>query len=161
MDGQSRQLGYAADSQYYQIDNFADYVRDGLAKLSLEDVNRVIRENLSTEDIQYVFVTRGGSNPDSFNDDSKITSGLQELIVLYGGTVQPGRSSNVDFEPLIQTGIESGLLRWQDFVDEGGLNFFTMQSTANPRRNPFRRIDPETSVFSTAVCLTGSVESFS
>lgn len=58
MDGQSRQLGYAADSQYYQTDDFADYVRDGLAELTLDDVNRVIRENLSTEDIQYVFVTR-------------------------------------------------------------------------------------------------------
>ncbi len=62
MDGQSRQLGYAADSQYYQIDNFADYVRDGLAKLTLDDVNRVVRENLSTEDIQYVFVTRDAAD---------------------------------------------------------------------------------------------------
>ena len=58
MDGQGRQLGYAVDSQYYQIDNFADYVRDGLAGLTLDDVNRVIRENLSTENVQYVFVTR-------------------------------------------------------------------------------------------------------
>ena len=62
MDGQSRQLGYAADSQYYQIDNFASYVRDGLARLTLDDVNRVIRENLSTEDIQYVFVTRDAAD---------------------------------------------------------------------------------------------------
>ena len=57
MDGQSRQLGYAIDSQYYQTDNFASYVRDGLEKLTLADVNRVIRENLSTRDVQYVFVT--------------------------------------------------------------------------------------------------------
>lgn len=58
MDGQSRQLGYALDSQYYEIDNFATYVRDELGKLTLDDVNRVIRENLSTENVQYVFVTR-------------------------------------------------------------------------------------------------------
>ncbi|MGB5492327.1 MAG: hypothetical protein WBM76_15995, partial [Woeseiaceae bacterium] len=45
------------DSQYYQTDNFASYVRDGLEKLTLADVNRVIRENLSTRDVQYVFVT--------------------------------------------------------------------------------------------------------
>ncbi len=62
VDGQSRQLGYAADSQYYQIDNFADYVRNGLAELTLDDVNRVIRENLSMEDIQYVFVTRDAAD---------------------------------------------------------------------------------------------------
>ena len=41
-DGQSRQLGYEMDSQYYQIDDFADYVREGLANLTLDDVNRVI-----------------------------------------------------------------------------------------------------------------------
>ena len=61
-DGQSRQLGYALDSQYYGIDNFSDYVRDELGKLTLEDVNRVIRENLSTDDVQYVFVTRDAAD---------------------------------------------------------------------------------------------------
>jgi zinc protease len=61
-DGQSRQLGYALDSQFYQTDEFADYVRDGLASLTLEDVNRVIRENLDRRDIQYVFVTRDGDD---------------------------------------------------------------------------------------------------
>lgn len=57
-DGQSRQLGYALDSQYYGIDRFSDYVRQGLARLTLEDVNRVIRENLRTDAVQYVFVAR-------------------------------------------------------------------------------------------------------
>jgi zinc protease len=57
-DGQSRQLGYAMDSQYYATADFADYVRDGLNDLTLADVNRVIRENLHSENMQYVFVTR-------------------------------------------------------------------------------------------------------
>lgn len=57
-DGQSRRLGYAIDSQYYEIDEFATYVRDGLADLTLADVNRVIRENLLTEAVQFVFVSR-------------------------------------------------------------------------------------------------------
>ena len=57
-DGQSRQLGYALDSQYYGIGNFSDYVREELGKLSLDDVNRVIRENLSTDNVQYAFITR-------------------------------------------------------------------------------------------------------
>jgi zinc protease len=62
MDGQSRQLGYALDGQYYENGNFADYVRDGLNKLTLADVNRVIRENLQTDDIQFVFVTRDAAD---------------------------------------------------------------------------------------------------
>jgi zinc protease len=62
-DGQSRQLGYAMDSRYYGIDaSFADYVRAGLDRLSLEDVNRVIRENLRMDDLQYVFVTRDAAD---------------------------------------------------------------------------------------------------
>jgi len=57
-DGQSRQLGYSMDSQYYQTAEFSNYVRDALNGLTLDDVNRVIRENLSTENMQYVFVAK-------------------------------------------------------------------------------------------------------
>jgi len=58
MDGQSRQLGYQMDSQYYEMGDFAEYVRDGLSDLTLADVNRVMRENLEMDKVQYVFVTR-------------------------------------------------------------------------------------------------------
>lgn len=61
-DGQSRQLGYALDSRYYGIDRFSDYAREGLNKLTLEDVNRVIRENLHADNMQYVFVTRDAAD---------------------------------------------------------------------------------------------------
>ena len=61
-DGQSRQLGYALDSQYYGTEQFADYVRSGLADLTLDEVNRVIRENIDMSDMQYVFVTRDGAD---------------------------------------------------------------------------------------------------
>ncbi len=61
-DGQSRQLGYALDSRYYGIGEFADYVRDELEKLTLADVNRVIRAQLESEDIQFVYVTRDAAD---------------------------------------------------------------------------------------------------
>ena len=61
-DGQSRQLGYALDSQYYGTGDFTDYVRKGLSELTLDDVNRVIRENLDMSDMQFVFVTRDGAD---------------------------------------------------------------------------------------------------
>jgi zinc protease len=57
-DGQSRQLGYEMDSQYYGTESFSDYVRDGLNRLTLADVNRVIRENLDVDNVQYVFVSK-------------------------------------------------------------------------------------------------------
>lgn len=96
---------------------------------------------------EYVFLTSDGSEDDSsggFNPDDPTTKDLQELIALYPGEVYKRAGSNVDFEPLLSTSKQSGVLAWEQFVDEGGFNFFSMQATANPRRNPFRVIDGST-----------------
>ena len=55
---QDAQLGYAMDSKYYGIPTFTDYVRDQLAKLKIEDVNRAIKKYLQSENIRIVVVTR-------------------------------------------------------------------------------------------------------
>ena len=55
---QDSQLGYAMDSKYYGIPTFTDYVRDQLAKLRLEDVNRAIKKYLQSENIKIVVVTK-------------------------------------------------------------------------------------------------------
>ena len=54
---QDRQLGYALDSKFYNTDEFVSYVRKQLASLTVEDVNRVIAENLQNKNIHYVFIT--------------------------------------------------------------------------------------------------------
>jgi ABC-2 type transport system permease protein len=96
---------------------------------------------------EYVFVTRYGGNPQAFNSDNEITSGLQELIALYTGTVEHRKSiDGTKFTPLLATGRDSGLLDWDTFVDESGFNFFSMQMTARPQRNPFRVMDDQTHV---------------
>ena len=59
---QDRQLGYALDSEFYDIDEFTSYVTQQLQGLSLDDINRVIAENLQTDDIHYVFVTGDGKD---------------------------------------------------------------------------------------------------
>ncbi len=59
---QDQQLGYALDSEFYQTEEFVKYVREQFAKLSLADVNRVIKENLQTDDIQYVFISGDGED---------------------------------------------------------------------------------------------------
>jgi zinc protease len=55
---QDAQLGYAIDSKYYGIPTFTDYVRDQLAKLKLEDVNRAIKKHLQAENVKIVVVTK-------------------------------------------------------------------------------------------------------
>lgn len=59
---QDKQLGYALDSEFYQTPEFVKYVRDQFAQLSLADVNRVIKENLQTDNIHYVFISGDGKD---------------------------------------------------------------------------------------------------
>jgi zinc protease len=65
---QDQQLGYALDSQWYRIPEFTSYMRDGLANLTVDDVNRAVRKHLSAADLHVVAITR----------DAK---GLRELLV--------------------------------------------------------------------------------
>lgn len=55
---QDAQLGYALDSRYYGIRTFNDYLRSELAKLTLDDVNRVLRQHLKTDAMRIVVVTK-------------------------------------------------------------------------------------------------------
>ncbi|MHB0971196.1 MAG: M16 family metallopeptidase [Thermoanaerobaculia bacterium] len=55
---QNQQLGYALDSAWYGIPEYTTYMRGALAKLTLDDVNRVVKKHLSARDIQVVVVTK-------------------------------------------------------------------------------------------------------
>lgn len=54
---QFRQLGYALDSEYYQVDRFADYIRSALKTMTVDDVNRAVRKHLQTDNMHYVFIS--------------------------------------------------------------------------------------------------------
>ena len=51
------QLGYAIDSLFYGMPDYNAYIKQGLAKLTLADVNAAIRRHLRTDRIQFVAVT--------------------------------------------------------------------------------------------------------
>jgi zinc protease len=55
---QSQQLGYALDSRWYRIGEFASYMRDRLARLTLDDVNQAIRKHLSSKNLSVVIITK-------------------------------------------------------------------------------------------------------
>lgn len=50
------ELGYAIDSKFYGISDYNTYVKQGLAKLTREDVNRAIKKHLHSEDMQVVMI---------------------------------------------------------------------------------------------------------
>lgn len=53
---QDQQLGYALDSEWYGIPEFTKYIRDELAKLTVERVNDVVRRHLSWHNLQVVMI---------------------------------------------------------------------------------------------------------
>ena len=55
---QDQQLGYALDSKWYGTPEFTKMMRDGLAKLTVEDVNAAIRKHLSSKNLSVVFITK-------------------------------------------------------------------------------------------------------
>ena len=55
---QNQQLGYALDSRWYGIGEFTSHLRDRLAKLTRDDVNRAIRKHLSSKNLSAVIITK-------------------------------------------------------------------------------------------------------
>ncbi|MGI8787087.1 MAG: M16 family metallopeptidase [Pyrinomonadaceae bacterium] len=52
------ELGYALDSRFYGIPNFNEYMKTQLAKLTLADVNRAIKEHLAPNKMRVVMITK-------------------------------------------------------------------------------------------------------
>lgn len=53
------QLGYKIDSLFYGTPNYPDYLRQALAKVTREDVNKAIRAHLQSANMDIVVVTSG------------------------------------------------------------------------------------------------------
>lgn len=54
------ELGYAIDSLFYGIPSYNDYLKTQMAKLTLADVNRAIKQYLRTDRLAIAAVTRDG-----------------------------------------------------------------------------------------------------
>lgn len=57
---QDAALGYALDARYYGTGDFPAYMREALARLTVEDVNRAIRTHLAGQPMHVVMVTKDG-----------------------------------------------------------------------------------------------------
>jgi len=62
VETQSSALGYALDSRYYGIPDYAKYLKAELAKLTLEKVNEAVRHHLKSNKMRVVIVTRDAEN---------------------------------------------------------------------------------------------------
>ena len=84
---------------------------------------------------EYVFVSRSGDGESPFGSDSVVSSRLQDMVMLYPGTIvdRAGRSEQ-KFVPLLETSAESGLLDWDDYTS-ASFSPFSM--------SPSRQINPD------------------
>ena len=55
-----------------------------------------------------VFLGRGNGNEETFNEADTVTAGLQELVFLWPGYVEPAEDADVEFQPLLRSGMLSG-----------------------------------------------------
>ncbi len=62
---------------------------------------------------EVVFIGGGNNNPESFNPRYTATAGLQELVLLFPGTIEQAPNSPYNFEKLVQTGAMSGAAAFQ------------------------------------------------
>lgn len=87
---------------------------------------------------EILFLGGGSGNDNAFNRNNPITSGLQELVVLYGGTINKAMTQEYALEALLYTGRVSGAIPFQNVVGRG---FLGMGFSLNP--NPPRYQTPE------------------
>ena len=104
--------------------------------------------DLSYMPSEVVFLGSGNENPDTFNSDANVARDLQELVFLYPGFLGPGDDPDVEFEPLLRTGVVSGHSGYFTLVQQ---SFFGPQ--INP--SPVRQQDEDTFVLAAHVRAGG------
>lgn len=83
---------------------------------------------------ELVFVSPKSGIRTAFNPSSPVTSGLQELLAFFPGSIRPRPNSALEFEPLLRTSQLSGIHSWNDIIEPGFLG--SMQIVENPVRIP-------------------------
>ena len=61
---------------------------------------------------ELIFISPKSGTAGAFSQDSSITSGLQEILTFFPGSIRPLTNMTLNFEPLLKTGPNSGLLEW-------------------------------------------------
>ena len=88
---------------------------------------------------EVVFLGEGNGNPEVFADASTASAGLQQVVLIYPGYLEPLAGSTAEFQPLLTTGDVSGAIPYFQMVQR---NFLGTQLNPNLPHRP----DPMTYV---------------
>jgi len=78
---------------------------------------------------EVVFLGRGNQNPETFSDAFPASAGLQELVMLFPGTVMKAGDSPYGFEPILRSSQVSGSMAYEQLVQR---SFFGVGMVPNP-----------------------------
>jgi len=81
---------------------------------------------------EVVFLAAANQGAESFNVKEPVSSGLQELVLIYAGSLKPVGNA-ASFVPLLQTGKQSGITRWSRLVQP---SLFGIQLVSNLPHEP-------------------------
>lgn len=83
---------------------------------------------------EVVFLGEGNGYEQTFNADEAVSSGLQEVVLLYGGVLKAAEEdAGTNFTPLLRTGTDSGETLWFRLVQQ---SIFGMQLSTNLPHEP-------------------------
>ena len=83
---------------------------------------------------EFVWVGAKSGEKGGFGEDSRVSSGLQELLMFFSGTIRPRENAGTEFTPLLRTSKLAGTIAWNDLVKESP-SFFPGQG-GGPQINP-------------------------
>jgi len=84
---------------------------------------------------EVIFVGRGSGAPMAFQEKEEITSGLQEVVLIYAGVLEPAPGREANFVPLMTTGPDSGTVRWNQLVRQTLFGPVLVRDLAREARN--------------------------
>jgi len=100
---------------------------------------------------EFVFVDKGCGAKEPFNNGDEISSGLQHMLFPFPGAVVKLHASSLEFTPLVETGDETGTVRFGDLMQMGP---FGQRGGLNPNR----RMDPTATQYVLAAHVQGKVK---
>jgi ABC-2 type transport system permease protein len=105
---------------------------------------------LSEKVPELVFVARHPDAGEPFNDDSEVTSKLQEMLFPFPGWLQKRNTSELEFTSLVRTGEKSGYVAFPDLRE---MSMFGMGGGLNPNR----RHNQQNIAYTLAAAIRGKV----
>lgn len=67
---------------------------------------------------EIVFVGEGSGAPEPFSEQDEISKGLQQVVLLFPGSVRQRNASTLNFTPLLTTSDKSGMIEYDDIMEQ-------------------------------------------